>query len=643
MKDSKRNIYLEKKSLAEALDIFLSAFDFDKMIGTEEIRTKDSLGRVTAAPVFARLSSPNYSSAAMDGIAVLSDDTYGATETNPKRLKIGKETVFINTGNPMPKGKDAVIMIEDVHEPGDGTVEIIRAALPWQHVRTLGEDIVATELLLPSFHIIRPYDIGALLGVGHTNVTVKKRPKILFIPTGDELFDPDVGDMLPEGMVYESNSAVIGSMAMTDGAEVHRHKIVCDKFDEIRRVVSENIDDFDIVIVIAGSSAGSRDYTRSVFEEIGEVFVHGISMMPGKPTILGRIAKKPTIGLPGYPVSAVMTYHTVIRPLIAKMLGILEPTDEEVEVTVLRDIPSKIGNDEFLRVRIADVDGVLVASPLPRGAGNITTMVRADGFIKIDSLSEGLKARDKARAYLARRKSDIANVIMCVGSHDISLDLLGDELKLKDSRYSLASVNVGSLGGIIALKNGECHLSGSHLLDPKTGAYNIPDINKHLPGLPVVLLTLAHRQQGLIVPKGNPDSISGISDLTREGLTFINRQRGSGTRILLDFSLKQLDIDPKDIDGYRDEEFTHMNVAARVKGGSASLGLGIKAAANALDLDFVPTDEERYDLIIPISFTEKDGIKTLIEIIESENFKKRIIALGGYDTRDTGKKRTIRQ
>jgi putative molybdopterin biosynthesis protein len=353
------------------------------------------------------------------------------------------------------------------------------------------------------------------------------------------------------------------------------------------------------------------------------------------------VGKKPVIGLPGYPVSAVMTYHTVIRPLIAKMLGVLEPTEEEVEVMVLRDIPSKVGNDEFLRVRIADVGGVLVASPLPRGAGNITTMVHADGFIRIDSLSEGLKAKDRAKASLIRRKSDIANVIMCVGSHDISLDLLADELKLRDPRYSFASVNVGSLAGIIALRNRECHLSGSHLLDPTTGSYNIPDIHRHLSGIPVVVLTLAHRQQGLIVPKGNPDSITGISDLTRDGTTFVNRQRGSGTRILLDFRLKQLGIDPKRIDGYRDEEFTHMNVAAKVKGGSASLGLGIKAAANALDLDFVPTDEERYDLIIPTSFAETEGIKTLIEIIGSETFKERIRSLGGYDTRDTGKQRII--
>ena len=239
---------------------------------------------------------------------------------------------------------------------------------------------------------------------------------------------PDTEAELPEGKVYESNSAVIAAMITADGGTAVRHAIVKDDYDSIRRAVAENVDRFDLVIILAGSSAGTRDYTRSVIEDLGEVFVHGIAIMPGKPTILGAISGKPVVGLPGYPVSAVMTYRTVVRPLIARMQGLPAPRDETATAVVLRDIPKAVGNDLFLRVQMAEIDGRLVASPLPRGAGNITTMVKADGIITIDSLSEGLKSGDMARAVLLKPKEDIVNTVMAVGSHDVSLDLLAGRL-----------------------------------------------------------------------------------------------------------------------------------------------------------------------------------------------------------------------
>lgn len=640
MKSTKRNIYLKKKPLGEAIAILNESFDLNGYIGDEEIASTEASGRVTASTIFAVSSSPNYHSAAMDGIAVSAVDTHGASEPTPKRLKVGSEAVFINTGNPLPDDKDAVIMIEEVNEIGDGTVEIIKAALPFQHVRSMGEDMVATEFLLPKGHVIRPFDIGALLGVGHTKVRVKKRPRILFIPTGDEIIEPSAGP-LPKYGVYESNSAVIGAMAREDGAETDRVPVVGDIFDEIKGAVEVNLDKYDIIIVIAGSSAGTKDYTRAIFEELGEVLVHGINIMPGKPTILGKARDKLLVGLPGYPVSAVMTYFNVIRPIIAKMAGRNEPTYEKVRAIVLRDIPSRIGDDEFLRVRISNVDGRFIASPLPRGAGNITTMVRADGVVKIDSLSEGLMKGDEVTVLLLRRFEDVEGGILAVGSHDISLDLLSGDLSLFHPGRSLASVNVGSLGGIMALRNGECHLAGSHLLDPETGDYNVWAVKKYLKGMPVSIITLAHRTQGLIVPSGNPEGISGISDLAKEGITFANRQRGSGTRILLDYHLKRLGMDPAAIDGYDREEFTHMNVAARVLGGRASCGLGIAAAAQALGLDFIPVDEERYDLVIPLKFREDDGIVALVDVLTKDGFIEKVEALDGYDTREIGREQTV--
>jgi putative molybdopterin biosynthesis protein len=636
----KQNIYLEKRPLSEALKLFLGAFDFEAAAGHEEIRSVQSCNRITSGPVFARISSPNYNAAAMDGIAVRARDTEGATEASPRRLSPDDGFVFINTGNPLPADRDAVIMIEDVSRIDDNTIEIIKAAVPYQHVRAMGEDMVATELVLSAGHTIRPYDIGALLGAGHTTVAVRRQPRVLLIPTGDELV-PDTAADLPENKVYESNSAVIAAMIAADGGIAERHAIVRDDYNSIRLAVTENVDGFDLIIIIAGSSAGTRDYTKSIVEDLGKVFVHGIAIMPGKPTILGAVAKKPVVGLPGYPVSAVMTYQTVVRPLIARMQGARIHPDETAQVVVLRDIPKAIGNDLFLRVQMAEIDGRLVASPLPRGAGNITTMVKADGIVTIDSLSEGLKSGDTATAVLLKRREDIANTIMAVGSHDISLDLLAGRLRALYPSFRLSSVNVGSLGGIMALKNGECHLAGSHLLDPETGRYNIPSVGRYLKTMPVSLVTLAHREQGLIVQKGNPSGIRGIADLTRNGIVFVNRQRGSGTRILLDYLLKKMGIEGSGIDGYGREEFTHLLVAAAVKSARADAGLGIRAAARALDLDFIPIEHEQYDLIIPAKYRRDERIVALIQTISDDRFKDEMRSLGGYDTAQTGKEEII--
>ena len=640
MTEIHRNIYLEKTPLDKALDILTSKIDVENLLGEEVIPTVEAAGRITSTTLFAKISSPHYHSSAMDGVAVDAKDTLGATESSPLTLTAGSgpdhQAVYINTGAPLPEDKNAVIMIEDVHERGDGTIEIVSAALPYQHVRAVGEDIVATEPVAGSGQRLRPYDIGALIGSGHASVPVRKRPVVTLIPTGDEIIEP--ADSIPSpGKVFESNTAVISSLLKEDGAEPRRTDIIPDDVELLRNAVLTAAASSDLVIVLAGSSAGSRDFTRSVIESLGTVLVHGIAMMPGKPTILGVIGGKPVVGLPGYPVSAVLSYRFIIRPLVHRMLGLPEPVDDTIPVTVLRDIPKKTGNEELLRVHIAEIDGKFIASPLPRGAGNITTMVRADGIIRTSAMSEGLKKGDTASAILLKPKIHVINAVMIVGSHDVSLDVLSSLMGRFRLPVSLASVNVGSLGGIMALKNNECHLAGSHLLDEKTGQYNIPAIKRYLKGHDVSLVTLAHRRQGLIVKKGNPLGIRDITDLTRDDVVFVNRQRGSGTRILLDYLLKTISLDASGIVGYDREEFTHMNVAARVASERADCGLGIQAAAIALDLDFIPVEEERYDLIIPKRHRSHPGVSSLLDIIASSEFITRLESLGGYSGRETGK------
>jgi putative molybdopterin biosynthesis protein len=627
------------KPLEEAQTTFFGRFSFDQHLQSETVPAQDSAGRVTAEPVFARFSCPSYHAAAMDGIAVRAKTTFGTTVDRPKQLHIGKDALYINTGQIMPEGKDAVIMIEHVVVVNNETVQIESAAYPWQYVRKVGEDIVATELILPQNHLITPYEIGALLNGGIFDVKVKQKPRVLIIPTGSELIaQQEVTSSTPApGRVVESNSAILGALVRAVGGEYVPHPIVPDIFEEILDAVQRTVaGDAHLVVVSAGSSAGSEDYTAGVMAQLGEVLVHGVTIMPGKPTVLGIIDNKPVIGNPGYTVSAIMAFEKFVQPLICRMLGIREPRRPNIQVTTARKMASKLGIEEFVRVKLGRVQDKIVASALPRGAGSVTTLTEADGIIRIPSHVEGIRAGKPVDAELLKDLAEIENTVVVVGSHDNALDILANQMKAHDPRFGLSSSNVGSLGGLMALRNGYCHVSGSHLLDTDTGVYNISYVKQYLPDLRVKLVNLVYREQGLIVPRGNPKGIAGIQDLARRDVTFVNRQAGSGTRVLLDYRLEELGVQPASIQGYEQEEFTHMSVAVSVLSGAADTGLGIYAAARALNLDFVPIVTEEYDLVIPDMFLEDEKMRMMLEIIRSEPFKELVHQLGGYDTSKTG-------
>jgi putative molybdopterin biosynthesis protein len=636
---SKRNVYLKMKTLKEAREILFDRFSHLEMLSGETVSVPDAVGRVLAEPVFAKLSSPNFHAAAMDGIAVKAENTFGASETQPKTLIKDKNTFFVNTGHVLPDGTNAVIMIEHVNMLDDIHLEIESPAFPWQHVRKMGEDIVATELLFPQNHVITPYCIGALLSGGVFEIKVRKKPKVLIIPTGSELVDwrtTDLKDFKP-GQVLETNSFVLGKLVETSGGKYVRNEMVADDLKKIITVVDKAIkEDFQIVLSVGGSSAGSEDYSKAVISEMGEVLVHGVTMMPGKPLVMGLIKEKPVFGIPGYPVSAIIAFEQFVRPLILKMIGQPETTRPVVEVYPTKKIASKLGVEEFLRVKLGQVGNRVVATQLPRGAGMITSITEADGIIRIPNHSEGIKENESAEAELLKPISSIKNTIVIVGSHDNSLDVLKDQLKSRYSHIALSSSHVGSMGGLMAIKKGVCHLAGSHLLDTSDGSYNKSYIKRYLSDIPVKLVNLVMRDQGLIVLPKNPKKIKGIEDLDREDITFINRQGGSGTRILLDYRLKQLGIDPGNIRGYNVDEFTHMSVAAAVLSGIADVGLGIYAAAKALGLDFIPVVTEQYDMVIPETYFESENIQILLETIQTTQFKKQVEALGGYSTAKTG-------
>ena len=638
--NSKRNIYLKKKTLAEARRILFDAFPGFGTLPAEEISPDKAVGRVTAAPLFARVSAPGFHAAAMDGIAVPAAVTFGAAETRPKALAIGKNAFWVNTGHVLPEGTDAVIMVENLNLVDAHTVEIEAPAFPWQNIRKMGEDIVATELLFPRNHRITPYCLGALIAGGIFSVPVRKRPVVVVIPTGSELIDwrQAVLEEIRPGQVLESNSYVLGGLIREWGGEPVRRDALSDDAEVISRAVEEAIQaGADMVLTVGGSSAGSEDFTRTVIETHGEVLIHGVTIMPGKPVLIGRVQKTPVIGMPGYPVSMIVAFEQFVGPLLCRMLGLAEPERQRVAVETTRKMPSRLGVEEFLRVKLGKVGDRIVATSLPRGAGSITTFTEADGIIRIPNQIEGIKEQETVTAELLRPLSAIENTLVVVGSHDNSLDVLADHLRAGyDGAISLSSSHVGSMGGLMALKRGVCHLAGSHLLDTEDGSYNLSYVRRFLPGKAVQIINLVYRDQGLIVARGNPRGIREIEDLVRNDLRFVNRQAGSGTRILLDYRLGQLGIDPAAIAGYEIEEFTHMAIAAAVLSGAADVGLGIYAAAKALNLDFIPVVTERYDLIIPVEYLEWGPMKALLYTIRSAAFQERVEALGGYSTRSTG-------
>lgn len=661
------SVYLHDIPLDEArsyLNAALLAAGRFGPLGSEDIPLDEhALGRVLSEPVWARLSSPHYHAAAMDGFALRAADTSGAQPNAPVSLACslpaaGGPAAYVDTGDPLPAWADAVVPIENV-EPlaGDDQPAAdprrpekirLRASLaPWSHVRPMGEDIVATQLVLPAGHTLRPVDLGAIAACGHSQVRVARRPRVAILPTGTEL--APIGQPVKAGDIIEYNSLVLAAQVRSWGGEATRYPITPDNFETIQARVADAARAHDLVLLNAGSSAGSEDFSARVVASLGDLLVHGVAVRPGHPVILGMLNRLPRedaaapeikplavpiIGVPGYPVSAALTGEIFVEPLLARWLGRPPRQPVEVSATLTRKVTSPAGDDDFLRVAVGRVGERLLAAPLSRGSGVITSLVRADGIAVLPRGVQGLPAGAEVRVSLYRAPAELERTIFAIGSHDISLDLLAQFLAERGRR--LASANVGSQGGLVALRRGEAHLAGSHLLDPATGEYNLSYIRQYLPGVPVRVVALVGRQQGLLVKPGNPLGIGGLADLARAEVQFVNRQRGAGTRVLLDYHLDLLGIAPEGIKGYNQEEYTHLAVAAAVASGRADCGLGIAAAAQALELDFVPLFQEHYELVIPAEYWDSELLLPLRELLASPAFQQAVAALPGYDVSAMG-------
>jgi putative molybdopterin biosynthesis protein len=672
------SVYLHDIPLDQAQARFQQALQVAGLwhvLGLETlVLDEKALGRILATPIWASISSPNYHAAAMDGFALRAADTAGAKPTAPMLLVLGKGSrlpvaataKYVDTGDPLPDWADAVVPIENVEaldgagrpagDIRDPTAIRVRAAVaPWSHVRPMGEDIVATQLVLPAGRALRPADLGAIAAAGHQSLVVARKPRVAIIPTGTELVP--IGSRLKAGEILEYNSIVLAAQVAEMGAEPTRLPTVADDIRLIAAAVRAAAWDFDLILLNAGSSAGAEDFSARVVEELGQLLVHGVAVRPGHPVILGMIrvednvsrgnqdqsaapqtdagtsaprpATIPVIGVPGYPVSAAMTAEIFLEPIIAKWLG-RRPKELPIEQAQLtRKITSPAGDDDYVRVAVGRVGDRLLAAPLARGAGVITSLVQADGIVIVPSGTQGAEAGEKVSVRLYRAKRELDNTILCIGSHDLALDVLSQYLSARDRR--LVSANVGSQGGLVALRREEAHVAGAHLLDPTTGQYNISSVRQYLPGARVKVVALVRREQGLLVRRGNPKGLAALGDLTRRDLRFVNRQRGAGTRVLLDYQLGAVGISTDSIQGYNEEEYTHLGVAAAIASGRADCGLAIAAAARALDLDFIPLFQERFDLIMPLEHANSHLLAPIYDILRQQDFKDAITRLGGYD------------
>jgi len=626
--------YLKTIKSEEALERMLEhikPIDKDEYLPSYKCR-----GRISSRSVYAHVSNPPFMCAAMDGYAVDFSKTIHADLSNPLPLVKTRDVMPVNTGDPLPYATNAVIMIEDI-EDADASIIIRKPVYLWQNVRMIGEDIVEGNMLIPANYKITAYDIGMLISGGITHIHVRKKLSALIIPTGKELIDlynTENPMAKPSGLI-DFNSYTLLNLAEETGLDCAISRIAETK-EDLQDIIKKAVLDYDLILINAGSSAGREDYTEEVIKEQGELVFHGISMMPGKPAMFGIINGKPVFGIPGYPVSAALTFDTFIKPLYEKAMR--SPKGAKfIDCKTPYKIPSRLGIEEVIRISLIETKGVYYAIPLPRGASIFSSMARADGLVRVPVNVEGFNEGDTIACELLTDKETLKHRIHIIGSHDLSLDVLRDMIKTHHPAFDLHSTHIGSLSGITALSKGVAQICTTHILDEKEKTYNVPAIKKYLSDKPCVLIHIAKRLQGLVVQKNNKKDIKGISDLSRPEVKFINRQSGSGTRILLDLLLSENGIEKHQINGYDREESTHTAVGILVRESIADTGIAIYSIAKVFSLDFIPLAEEDYDLLVTKEFTEDKRFQFLMDMINSNEFRQRLEQLGGYNTKETGR------
>ena len=626
----KRKVYFNKVEFSKAKNILKEVLKSKKILnnlGKEKIDIESSIDRITAEPVYAKSSVPPFSTAAMDGISVDYKSTLKALPKKPIILERGKDFEFVNTGYPLKEKFNAVIMIEDINILDEKRVEIFKPVPFYNFVRNIGEDIAEGEMVVPSFFKINAEAVSLMYSAGIRELTVLKKPEILLIPTGDEILER--GSELKENSIYETNSIFIKDYFQKWGFNIKVNPIVRDVVSELENVLINNLNNYDLIVFSAGTSSGSKDFIPSLIEKHGKIHFHGVNYIPGKPFCFGEIENKPVFCIPGYPGAAAGVLNEFIED-IAYFFTLYDRTRENIKAYSSFKIFSKLGMKEYIKIKVGKIGEKYLFYPLKRGSSLLKPFVERDGTAVIEERVEGINKGDSVNIEILKKRELLEEQIIFIGSNDFLISELRDILRKYDYTKDIAIINSGSMGGLKAISEKVAHFSGIHLLDMEIGEYNKSFIKKYLKEGEYKYLPFVKREQGFITSKGNPKKIKNIEDLLRDDISFINRQRGAGTRLLLDYLLSRKGIETENIKGYSREVFTHLETGIFIKRREADVGMGIMPVSKILDLEFIPVAEEEYGFLFISEFTKEKNYEILIDLINSKEIKRRAEKLGGY-------------
>ena len=631
--------FLEVVSAEEARRRFAACVDHSPL-DAETVALEAALSRVIAADVVARVDAPPFDRANVDGFAVRAADVVGATDGTPKRLSLNGEVIAcgvqpsievtprtattIATGGVIPRGADAVVMIEHtelVESAAAPAIDVRRAVASGQFISYAGSDIARGETLLRRGTPIGSREIGILAACGLSSIAVVRRPRVAVLSTGDELVEP--GRPLRPASVYDSNGAIIAAAIREAGGE----PVPCGAFPDdeaaLESAMRAALDACDMVVLSGGTSKGAGDLSHRVVSRLGQpgIVVHGVALKPGKPLCLAVVENKPLIVLPGFPTSAIFTFHAFVAPLIRARAGLAAEAARTVSARVPVRVASELGREEFVLVSLVAGEAEPIAFPTAKGSGAVTAFSQADGFLRIDALASALDAGTRAEVTLigdAARTPDLT----IMGSHDVALDVVVGELFRRG--FSARTIAVGSLGGVAALGRGECDLAPVHLVDPATGIYN-----RHLVGPGVALVPGWRRMQGFVFRPGDRrfksrsalDAVKAA--LADRAAIMINRNAGSGTRVLID-SLLAGARPP----GYSNQPRSHNAVAAAIVQNRADWGVAIEPVARLYGLEFLPIAPEQYDFLLLEARRDRPAVQAFLSALHDEGVRGRIRACG---------------
>lgn len=640
-----RKIFKTLISVEEALDKFEEHYKI-KSVGVEVLPLLELSGRTLSQNIVSNIDVPNFDRAMMDGYAIIASDIFKANEIRPIQLKIvgmsqpgtnkpGKvnhgEAVEIGTGAPIPQGANAVVMVEYTKEI-ENKLNVYKFVLPGENIIPAGSDKMVGELVLRRGQKISPREIGVLSALGFDKIEVYRKPKVAIISTGNELVEP--GKKLSYAHIFDINSNSIAASVLENGGAPLKPVIVNDDKKSIKNILISSLLKADIILTSGSTSAGSSDIIHEVIDDLGSpgVIVHGLSIKPGKPTLVAVINEKPIIGLPGYPTSALMIFNLLVAPIIRKMAGLPKIRDTPYVVgKVAEKIFSERGRRELLPVHLISIKNKFLIYSVGYGSGAISTISLADGYVDIPKNQEFLDEGDELKVRLFSSEIQQTDLVI-IGSHCTGIDLLLQQILKLEPDITFKIINKGSLGGVQSVEIGEADIAGIHILDENSGNYNIPYIGSLKSSKKVCLIRGYSREQGLIVAKNNPKRIMGLKDLLRNDIVFLNRNPGSGTRILIDLKLNELakskkmyfnDLKKK-ITGYDTESKSHQAIAASIAFNKADVGIGIKTVAHFYDLEFIPIINEMFDFLIPSDRLNKKSVKLFLDTLKSIEFRNNL-------------------